>query len=84
MTLGQNNWVTRRQHNLLSKLIGQQVINYHKQWLEWRLIIRVFDFVTVGKMIIIASEVGMFAKKARASCAAPAIFKNQKKHSKSS
>lgn len=49
---------------------------YCEQWLEWWLIIMVFDFVAVDRIIIITSKAGIFAKTAEASYAAPVISKD--------
>lgn len=45
---------------------------------------RKFDFVIAGGVSIMASETGMFAKRAKASYVTLAISKNQKKYFRSS
>lgn len=57
---------------------------YYKQWLEWRLTIRVFDFIAIGGVDIIGSSAKIFAKKAKISFATPTISKNEKKYRESS
>lgn len=46
--------------------------------------IRVFDFVAAGRVGIIASGAGMFAKKIEKSCTAPAVSKDEEKNPRSS
>lgn len=41
---------------------------------------RIFDLVTIDGVYIVASGTEIFGKRAKASCAAPAISKDQKKH----
>lgn len=68
----------------MNEIIGQQVMHCRKRRVEWRLTIRVFDFVAAGGVDIIAFGAGIFAKKAEASCSGPVVSKDQEKNPGSS
>lgn len=73
----------RRQYGLLSAIIGQRVRCCCKRWVEWRLTTRIFDLVAIGGVGIVASGVGMFAKRAEVSCGGLSVSKDQEKHPES-
>lgn len=80
----QGNWITKRLCGLLSEIIGQRVIRYHEQRVEWWLTTRIFDLITAGGVDIVASGAGIFAKRAEVSCSGPTVSKDQEKNPRSS
>lgn len=56
---------------------------YCKQQVKWRLTTRVFDFVVIDGVGIVASRVGISGEKAEVSYGGPAVSKDQEKHPKS-
>ena len=74
----------RRLCGLLSEIIGQWVTHCRKRRVEWWLTTKIFDLVAAGRVGIVASGAGIFAKRAEASCSNPAVSKDQEKNPGSS
>lgn len=55
--LRQSDWIIRRQRGLLCIIISLEVTYCCKRRVEWRLTIRVLDFVAIGRMGIVDIEV---------------------------